>query len=192
MLLIKYLLLVVFLIIIIRLFRFITTPILKFVGFYKYYSPMLMTVPLPFNIYDIHLGTSWDFLRISETHPRKMIRFILEGFVNIANDIENGKIKPNKSFRGNTFYLKESTIIRFGFRTRKMNLIETLLFILNYAELCLLNSIYKKRFYLIPTGNIMIVTFNANDILANKRKFENMILKLYYKLPNEQFNLSEA
>ena len=155
-----------------RLLRFATTPLLRKIGFYKYYSPMFMTMPWFFNSYDLHLGTSWDFAKQNEINPQRIMEFIAHGLINIAAAIENGNIKSNASFKGNTFYFKNDNIKKFGFKTRKMNLFESVLFALNYTELCILNSIVKRRLYFIPIKNVMIVTCKAKDIVQNKQKFE--------------------
>ena len=158
-----------------RLLRFATTPLLKKIGFYRYYSPMFMTMPWFFNTYDLHLGTSWDFVNRSEKNPQKVMECIAEGLINIAVEIQEGAIKKNASFKGNTFYFKEETVKRFGFKTRRMNYLEGVLFILNYTELCILNSIAKKKLYFVPFKNVTIVTCTAEDILQNKNKFEHAL-----------------
>ena len=136
-----------------------------------------MTMPYFINSYDIHLGTSWDFVTQS-SNTKKIMEYIAEGLVNIASDIEKGKISRKTFFKGNTFYLKESTIERFGFKTRRMNLFETILFAMNYAELCILNSFAKRRIRLIPLTNVMIVMCRADEILQNKKKFEMVLRRL--------------
>jgi DNA integrity scanning protein DisA with diadenylate cyclase activity len=145
-----------------------------------------MTMPWFFNTYDFYLGTSWDLAKMNEINSKQMMKFIAEGLVNILRDIEKGIINKKTKFKGNTFYFKESTIKRFGFNTRRMNLFETILFILNYFELCLLSSIVKKKFTFIPVKNVMIVIFNAEEILANKNKFETMLALLKNRKVKEQ------
>jgi hypothetical protein len=162
-------------IIIFRAVRFFTTPLLKYIRFYKYYSPMFMTMPLWFNHYDIHLGTSWDLARLEKVNPRKVMEYISEGLYKIALEIEAGRISSRAKFRGNTFYLKEVTVKRFNFRTRRMNVPELVLFAVNYIELCLLNSIIRRKFFLIPLNNVMIVYFDAADIVNNKKIFKEFM-----------------
>ena len=56
-----------------------------------------------------------------------------------------------------------------------MNIIETIMFIQNYLELCVLNSILHKRLTFVQMKNVRIVYSSAADIKANKKKFEKVI-----------------
>lgn len=133
---------------------------------------MFMTMPWIFNTYDLHLGTSWDVATIEGATTRKIMEYIAEGLLNLAGEIEKGRIKRNAKFKGNTFYLKDSTIKKYGFSLRRMNLYELILFAFNYLELCVLNSLLRKKIYFIPLNNIMIVTCSASEILNNKQKYQ--------------------
>jgi hypothetical protein len=158
-----------------RIVRFLTTPFLKKIGFYKYYSPMFMTMPLGRNYYDLHLGTSWDLLKRTDLNPRLIITHLAEGLICLSEAIEKNQISMNSKFKGNTFYLNGKSIERFGFSTRKMNWFEFILFVINYTELCILNSIVKKKLYFVPWKNVLIVTCSAKDIIANKVKYISIL-----------------
>lgn len=134
-----------------------------------------MTMPFFFNQYDIHLGTSWDVAKLHKINPRKVMEYIAEGLYNIALEIESGKLNINSKFRGNTFYLKEGTIKRFNFSTRRMNAFELALFIMNYIELFIINSILRKKICFVPINNVMIVFFTGSEIIKNKEVFGNFI-----------------
>lgn len=158
-----------------RIIRLITTPLCRKVGLYKYYSPMFMIIPLPGNLYDIHLGTSWDFIKIKNNNSQKIFYHMLEGILNVADAIEKKEIKSNAKFRGNTFYLKEDSLIKYGFKSRKMNYFESFFFVLNYIELCILYSISRKRITVIPLSNVRIVEFTGEEILQSKTKLQRLM-----------------
>jgi len=173
-----------------RLLRYLTTPILKKFGLYKYYSPMFFIFPLTRNVYDIHLGTSWDFFKLKNVNPKLLLKYLAQGLVNLCDDIEKGVMPINKVFRGNTHYLNEKTVNKFGFKTRKMTPIEIFLFSLNYLELCFLQSISLKKISIVSLSSIRILTIDASDLLKNKTRYQEYLNKL--KIINEQVSLTAA
>ncbi len=161
-----------------RLIRFLTTPILKKIGIYHYHSPMFFTVALSENLYEIHLGTSWDFFRTQNINPRLQIIYLAQGLLNLCNKIEKGRISPKAIFKGNIFYLKQSSINKFGFNIRNLNFFESLLCFLNIVEASILLSISYRRFSIININNFKVIYFTAFELLSNKREIEKFISRL--------------
>ena len=170
--------------IIYRLLRYITTPIFRKTGLYKYYSPMFFTLKYMPNVYELHFGTSWDFLKLQNKNPKVLLKYLSEGLYNLCNDIESGKIGSNKILKGYIYYFKESTTERFGFHTRHLNFFEIIMFSLNYLELCLLKSIAAKKLSYIPFKNIRIHYCRAEELLIFKSKILD-----YYLLFNKMGNI---
>lgn len=167
-----------------RLFRFVTTPFFKKIGFYKYYSDMLFLMPFSPKIYEFHLGTSWDFLKAKKLSAKSMFLILTEGLVNICNDLESGKLKRNIKLKGNTYYINPESVTKYGFKYRNMNIFETIMFYLNYVELCILYSVYQNKISFIPFKNVKIIFISADDLLNNKQNY----LKIYYKLKFGNYN----
>lgn len=164
-------------VILLRLGRFFLTPFFKKIGLLRYYSPMFCAVKISRSTYDFHLGTSWDFFIQGNVTPKRTLYFLAKGLLNLCDDLEKGKIDRSTKFRGNTFYLKESTVNRFGFKARKLNIFEKLLFYQNYVELCILNSIVHKRLTIVKLNNIRIIYSTGEEILNNRNKFEAVLRK---------------
>jgi hypothetical protein len=121
--------------------------------------------------------------------PRIMLKFLAVGLLNLCDHIEQGNIKTNTIIRGNTYYMSERTLIRFGFEVRNMNVWEWILFMQNYPELCLLQSLSYRRFSLVSLKNAKIVTVKAEHLLARKDRILSMINKLD---PEAQIHLKIA
>ena len=154
-----------------RLAKYISTPLLKKIGFYKYYSPMFLTVSIFPGRVEIHLGTSWDFFKHRKITPKLLLGYLAEGLVNLCEDIENGTIPENKLIQGNIHYLKSSTTKKFGFNTRNYNFFEFILFLLNYIELCILKTISYGRPSIVRLQNNKIHYCRAKDLVKNKSKY---------------------
>jgi len=155
-----------------RFIRYITTPILKHSGYYKYYSPMFFTVPLFYRVLEIHIGTSWDFFKLKSANPTTIFSYLVEGLFKLAEDIESNKVHPETKIRGFIYYLNESTVKKFGFTTRKPNFFEWILFSLNYLELCILQSISYKRISIVKLDNIQIITISGKELVSYKPVFK--------------------
>jgi len=165
-------------ILVFRLLRFYTTPLLKKIGYYKYFSPMFFAAPLTPTKMDIHLGTSWDFFKLEENNPKMILYYVAEGLLTLCTRMENGDIKPNTIFRGNIHYLKDSTVQKFGFKTRKLNYFELVLFGISYLEICFLKSVAKRKIVMHKVQNVKIAYSTGYEILIHKQQ----ITKSYYRL----------
>lgn len=154
-----------------RLLRYVSTPLLKKTGYYKYYSTMFFTMPLGPKLLDIHLGTSWDFFRLQKKNPKLTLFYLAEGLINLSDAIERGEIHPKTYLKGNVFYLKESTISKFGFKTRRMNAWEFFLFCINVFELSILYSIVHGKISIVPINSVHEIYIYAEDLPAHKPKF---------------------
>ncbi len=164
-------------ILIFRFIRYLSTPLLKKIGFYKYYSPLFCTMPFFNGHLDIHLGTSWDFFKFRKINPRTILLYLAEGLYNLSIAIKTGKVDGQKILRGNIFYLKSTTFEKFGFTSRKLNLVEYILFVQNYIELCILKSISTGKLRLVSFKNVSIVTCKASELPKYSEKiFETVNL----------------
>ncbi len=172
-------------VIVFRILRYVTTPLFNRLGIYKYYSKMFFTVPIFYRVREIHIGTSWDFFRIMNINPLKLLIYLGEGLVNLCKDIEDGKVDSNTVFRGVTFYMKPETLMKFGFEVNRLGILDSILFAINYIELCVLISISKRKLSLVSLKNIRVIKIQAKDIINSKLKFENTLNKLINRYTNE-------
>lgn len=162
---------IIIIILIWRILRYISTPVLKKAGIYKYYSPMFMVVPRFGNTLDIHLGTSYDFFRQKNISARLILQYVAEGITRLCDDIAAGKIKPNAKLYGNSFYFKKESLEKFGFKTRPMNLFETILFCFIYFEVSILRSITMRKISFVPVSHVFIISSTAGDLLKYRDRF---------------------
>ncbi len=169
-----------------RFSRFITTPILRWVGYYTYYSKLFFTMPIGIKTLDFHLGTSWDFFHQKKISVKGQVEQLIEGMIHFCTAIEEGKIAPETKLTGTTFYMKDSSLKRFGFKSRKLNPFEIFLFVLNFLELNLLFSIAHKRLAIIPLGIVRVVYTTAGEVVNYKEELIHLLKKLNPKA--EYFN----
>ncbi len=151
-----------------RFIRFITTPLLKYFGFYKYHSPLFMTVKVAPKLYELHLGTSWDFIFHPRINPSTLKINVLEGLLILCNKLENGEFPRDVVLKGNPYFLKSSSLSRFGFKDRKLNWFEYFTTLLSFPESTILLSISRRELKFANINNNRIVYINSTELLANK------------------------
>ncbi len=96
--------------------QFITTPIFRISGIYKYYSPMLLGyMPNDIQI-DLHNGGSFDYLfvmtnfKIGIDIRNRILLYHLEGLMNIIKQIENGSIPKSLNIVGTSYFFDKRTL----------------------------------------------------------------------------------
>lgn len=129
---------------------------------------MFFTLSLSKNLREIHLGTSWDFLRIKKNHQSFIYYYLIEGLLNLLNAAEQGEIPYYLKFRGNSHYINYSTLKKYGFISRKLNMFEYILFFFNYLEICFLKSIIQKKLIFHKISSLRIVYIDMSDLIRNK------------------------
>ncbi len=159
---------IILLVIVWRFVRFITTPLLKWLGFYKYHSPLFMTVQVAPKLYELHLGTSWDFVFRHRINPSSLKINVLEGLLILCNKIENGEFPRDVILKGNPYFLKSSSLARFGFKNRKLNWFEYFMTLLSFPESTILLSISRRELKFANINNNRIVYINSTELLTNK------------------------
>ncbi|MCU0329830.1 MAG: hypothetical protein MUC47_02505 [Candidatus Kapabacteria bacterium] len=151
-----------------RLVRFLSTPLLRAIGFYRYHSPMFFTMPFGAKTLDMHLGTTWDFMQLRDRSVPTMFRHVCSGLLDICDKVEAGQIAADVRLRATMYFLSAERLQRFGFTCRRMNVAETVAFLANYAEVCFLQSLMKQRICLINIRDVRIVTVRGSELLQQR------------------------
>lgn len=161
-----------------RLSRYLTTPLLKRAGVYRYYSKMFFTAPYGFKTLEVHIGTSWDFFRLQKVNPTILLYHLAEGLHNLCVEIESGKIAPETKIRANLYYFSDATVQKFGFKPRRPNLFEWFVFSLNYVELCVMLSISYGRLTRVRFENLKVIEGTAGELARYKNDYRAVAERL--------------
>lgn len=151
-----------------RLIRYATTPWLKKTGFYTYYNAMFFTMPFGRRTLELHLGTTWDFFRQTNITPKKMLVNLITGLVSMIEAVEQGELSVDNRLRATMYFLQPETLKKFGFSVRPMYVQEYIVFLANYLEVCLLQSIVKRKVCLVKISSVTMVHIELADLVANK------------------------
>jgi hypothetical protein len=164
-----------------RFARYLSTPLLRKLGFYRYYSPLFFTMPLFGRTLDIHLGTLWDIQRLGRFNAAVVLLHLSEGLLRLGDDVAAGRIHPDTVLRGSTYFLGAGTLARFGFTSRPPTAGELTLFFLSVLEISLIQSVARRRFVLVPVQNLRIVTCRAEVPLRHRAGLERVAARLRRK-----------
>jgi len=84
--------------------------------------------------------------------------------------VESGRISPDILLRGSTHFMSEKSLLRFGCKVRNLNWYEWLLFLQNYPELCLLQSITYGKLTLVSFRHTKTMMVRAGELLENRQE----------------------
>jgi len=164
--------------------HFALTPILTLLGVYKYYSPLLLVYSPNAVKYDIHMGTSFDYLWVMHWHDRglkarkKIWSYFLEGLVNIMEEIEAGRLPETVKIEGTSYFFSAKTAQRLGFVLEKPSFSYRVNLVINYIDLWWMYSFAQNRVAFPKVFNARKAVISGKDLVQRKAQFEKLIQRL--------------
>jgi hypothetical protein len=163
--------------------QFLVSPFLKLTGVYKYLSPMLLVYAPNKKRYDLHNGTSFDYLfnyRKKDgglNWQHQLLRYYLDGLLAIIEEIEEDRLPESIEVRGSSYFFSERTANKLGFETTRTGGSEKLNLLINYVDLVWMYSLAKGGIYFPRLANIKTATTTGKKLRA--KKAELLRLKNY-------------
>lgn len=164
--------------------QFATTPISRASGLYQYQSPMLLVYNANDKVYDLHSGTTFDYLLHMKwadrglVAQRKMLAYFIEGLLNIITKIEKGEIPETVKVVGTSYFFSERTAKKWGFKMAKPSAAYRLNLIMNGLDLFLLYSYAQNRWVFPKIWEAKKMEALGSDLVANKTYLEGLYNRL--------------
>lgn len=161
--------------IIVPLIQFLITPLFTSVNFYHYYSPMVVSFGNNKRLIDLHNGTSFDYLmEMSQVNPgiqwkSKMLYYYLEALLTIILQIENDSLPSNIVIRGSSYFLRQRSAEKLGFKVNNASILEKLNIILNYIDLIWMYSLTNGKLTFPNLSTISTVRTTGANLMEKKQ-----------------------
>ncbi len=164
--------------------QFFGAPIAKLSGLHKYLSPMLLVNSANDKKYEIHNGTTFDYLMVMNNvksgpeFSKKMLVYYLEGLLKIIEKIETNELSENVLIQGSSYFFNERTAKKLGFKLSKTNVAIKINMLVNYLDLIWMYSLSQGRLTFPNLINMQTVSVKGKYLVMNKTKLNELRLFL--------------
>lgn len=172
-------------------FFFGTTPLMRLLGVYTYYSPLLLVFGASKNHYDLHNGTSFDYLIHMKWADRgvranrKILAYYFEGLLNIIKELEAGALPMSLTISGTSYFFSDRTAERLGFRLEKPSLFYRLNLIFVFVELFWMYSYAHGQWRIPNVFAAKKAVISGADLVKQKDRIAAMHRYLCERLERE-------
>ena len=160
---------------------FVIAPLMR-VGFlFKYYSPILLVQFPNKKVFDLHLVNNFDLIIFSrnKANAKKLIFLgIVEGLLNICDEIEQGKLPRNLKIQAVTFFMNARTFKKLGFKKVRFAPQYAILYFFDYIGILVSNYFISKKFRLVNIIKTSKASMSGEDLMQNKVNLEKIKQKL--------------
>jgi hypothetical protein len=161
--------------VLVPIMQFLSTPILTITGVYRYQSPMLLVFNANDKIYDLHNGTTFDYLFLLRKPPRygkglqvRILIHFLDGLLVIVDKIEREVLSKEVVIRGSSYFFSERTAHRLGFTVSPTSAYEKINILINYLDLLWMYSLAKGKLSFPNLGAIKTASISGSTLVEKK------------------------
>ena len=161
--------------------QFLISPIMKMTKVYSYLSPMLLVYAASDKKYDLHNGTTFDYIyaykrkRAGIRWQNQLLMWYIEGLLVIADRLKEGSIPKTIEIRGSSYFFSERTAQRMGFRVGKTGAPEKMNLAINYLDLLWMYSLAKGKLTFPNLSAIKTASTSGGELLENEEKLRSLL-----------------
>ena len=156
--------------------HFAISPLLRLSGLLNYYSPMLLVIKSKTQEWELHNGTTFDYILNMKwkQRGRNASKFIminyLNGLLKIINEIEEKKSKDEITILGISYIINKKTAERLGFTVEKPSIFRRILFLIDYFTLFLMYSFSQGKVAFPNILKVKKMKISGSKLVASKQQ----------------------
>ena len=164
--------------------QFANTPFFRLIGIYKYYSPMLLGYMANQKQIDLHSGGSFDYLFVMKNYKagnemrNRLLLYHLEGLLHLIDLIEQKSIPETVEISGTSYFFKDQTMQKIGFKLEQPTLFYRINLFLNCIDLIWMYSLSRRAIAMPKIWNAKKVTISGTNLVKSKTQLETIYFKL--------------
>lgn len=161
--------------------QFFLAPIFTLTGIYTYLSPMLLVYFASDEKYDLHNGTSFDYLLVMRGYApglplrTRLLAYYLEGLLKVVESVKTGTLPETVVVRGSSYFFSERTAKRLGFEISETNGAEKFNLVLNYIDLIWMYSLSKGRLVFPKLKQVKTASTTGAKLVENSTYIQDLL-----------------
>ena len=169
------------LLVVVPIAQFALTPLWQLTGVYRYYSRVLFVTQSRHGGYELHGGTSFDYLRLLRgvgaggAANRCLVREYLIGLLGLICDIEKGKIAPTTRITGTSYFFSNRSARRLGFSLAPAPFSVKLHLLLDILSIVAMYSYARGRPALPRIFRARVATTTAAELTRRRSVVERLL-----------------
>ncbi len=156
-------------------------------GFYKYYSKLLIGVNnKKKNLLILHNTTLLDYVFLYFNYRKQekritsklVLSYFLKGLLEIINQVEKNIISENTVIIGTSYFFNERNMNKLGFTIIKLKKYYYFKFIMSYLNIILKHLLIKHNYSFPNIFRIKTAVITANKLVENKSNIKKILFRI--------------
>lgn len=161
--------------------NFISVPLFRLIGYYKYLNPYVLSTVQTDKQYDLHNIFTFDYLvNFTWANRGKFVQKTLlyhyfKALITIIERIEKNELSPEVKIVGHSYFFNNRTAEKLGFKISKASTFWILNSVLQFIELTYLYSFSQGKWTLPRFWKVQRVEITGKELVEKKEILEELV-----------------